>query len=504
MARFLHGLITLAASIAVGVLTLSPGAALAAAQGGGSAHAAAGGPKTVVTFTWGGSLADQMPAVPIFRAYGMHATFFAASGLLCHLSQAECAGSSPYLSVGDLHDIAAAGNEIGGLSVYHEQLTTMPVAEAKREICDDRSNLFQMGFRPTDFAYPFAVVSPAIEALVRECGYNAGLGTGTLRGAGLCETCAWAEAIPPLNPMNVRTPIEVNSVNTTWSARTYESIVRGAQRHGGGWIVFTIHDICPANCILGTTPSMLRSVLQWLRSQARHDVTVETMRQVIGGQVRRPVAAPAPRALRSPGVANARLADADGHQPACFVAASYGGTAATFTYRPTGGPHGSATETMRITRSGSDTAKLLQAMDLGLCAPSVSPGRAYTAGAWYRASGQTEIEIYRRTALDSWVYWTTSPAFPSSASWRQAAWKTPVVPPGTTALSFGLTTKSVGTITTTDYSLEPAKSDLGRILLFGLLAVLIAAALIARGQYKYVQHTRAEATEYADSVAAGS
>ncbi len=503
MARFLPWLMILAASVAVGIFTLSPGLALAAPGGRPAAvKATAARPKTVVTFTWGGSLADQMAALPIFRGYRMHATFFAASGLLCHLGQAECAKTSPYLTVGDLHEIAADGDEIGGLSVFHEQLTTMPVAEAKREICDDRSNLFQLGFRPTDFAYPFALVSPTLETLVKDCGYNAALGTGTLRGAGVCDTCAWAETIPARNPMNVRTPIEVNSVSTTWSARTFESVVRGAQQHGGGWIVFTIHDICPASCVLGTTPAILRGVLGWLQGQARHNVTVETMRQVVGGPVQRPVAGPAPRALPSPGVANASLLRAAGHQPACFQEASYGGTAASFVYHPTGGPHRSAAETIRITHTGSDTAKLLQDMDLGLCAPSVSSGRAYSAGVWYKASCPVQVEIYRRTKLDSWVYWTTSPAFQPSSAWRQATWKTPLVPSGTTALSFGLTTESAGTITTTDYSLTPAKSELGRILLIGLLAVIAAAALIARGHYRYVKYTRAEEAAHAESVGA--
>jgi peptidoglycan/xylan/chitin deacetylase (PgdA/CDA1 family) len=508
MARYLYWLIILAVSTAMGIVTLSPGLALAA-PGRQPAVAKAtlaglGHPKTVVTFAWGGSLASQMPAVPILREYGMHGTFFAASGLLCQLSQAECATSSPYLSVRDLHEIAAAGDEIGGLSVFHEQLTGMPVAEAKREICDDRSNLIRLGFRVTDFAYPFAIVNPTLEALVRGCGYNAGLGTGTLRGAGLCDTCGWAENIPPLDPMDVRTPIEVNSVNTTWTARTYESIVTAAQRHGGGWIVFTIHDICPVNCALGTTPAILRSLLGWLKGQARHDVRVETMRQVIGGPMRSLVTSPAPRALPSPGVANASLAKAAGRQPVCFQEASYGGTDASFTYSPTGGLHGSAAETVRITHAGSDPAKLLQQMDLGLCAPSVSSGHAYTAGVWYKASGQTQIEIYRRGPLDNWAYWATSPAFPASASWRQAAWKTPLVPPGTTALSFGLTTTSVGTITTTDYSLMPAKSERGRILLLGLVAVLIAAALIARGHYRYLKFTKVAEAAHGDSVAARS
>jgi peptidoglycan/xylan/chitin deacetylase (PgdA/CDA1 family) len=460
-------------------------------------------PTVVVTFAWGGGMADQMPSLAMFRKYGMHATYFVPSGLVCTASQEQCQKSSPYLTINDLHAIAADGNEIGGLSVTHQRLTTMPIAEATREICDDRSNLFRLGFRPTDFAYPFALVSPAIEALTRACGYNAGLGTGTLRGAGRCDTCAWAETIPPQNPYNVRTPVEVNTVRTTWTPITYESIVSDARRHGGGWIIFTIHDICRTNCSLGTTPAILHGVLKWLHGQGRHNVVVKTMGQVIGGPVRPPVAGPSPRPLPPPGVANGDLAQAAGAVPACFQEMDYGETAASFSYQLGGGPHGSAAETITVTRTGSVHAKLVQAMDLGLCAPSVSPGNAYTAGAWYKSSQPTRIEIYRRTSLGGWAYWTTSPFFAASASWRQATWITPAVPPGTTAISFGLTANGIGAISTSNYSLKLAKSYKLLIMLGILLFVIVAAGLISRGYYRYNKFMKAEAAEAEAEALAG-
>jgi peptidoglycan/xylan/chitin deacetylase (PgdA/CDA1 family) len=501
MTRFTRILICIAAvwvaGAAVATFASPSGPAQAAASAPGGRPAAAGakttGAKTVVTFAWGGSLASQMPSLPMFRKYGMHATYFVASGLVCPLSRVACQQYSPYLTMPDIRKIAAYGDEIGGLSVLHEQLTTMPAAEAKREICDDRSNLLRWGFRPIDFAYPFAAVDPTVEALTRQCGYNAGLGTGTLRGAGRCNRCAWAESIPPKNPFNVRTPIEVNSVGTTWSVGTYESIVKGAQRHGGGWVIFTIHDLCPTNCALGITPSMLGQVLNWLHGQERRNIVVETMRQVIGGPVRPPAGAPAPRALPPPGVHNGNLGQATGNQPACFQKVDFGGTVASFTYHHSGGPHGFATETVSTTRPGSDSAKLLQVMDLGLCAPPVASGHAYTTGIWYESTCQAQIEIYRRTLTGSWVYWTTSPVFPAATSWRQAAWTTPAVPAGTTALSFGLTTNSVGTITTTEYSLELAKSYRELIFLGVLGFAILAGGLIARGHYRYAKYTKAEA-----------
>ena len=39
--------------------------------------------RTVVSFTWGGGLGDQMGALPVFQHYRMHATFYVPSGLVC-------------------------------------------------------------------------------------------------------------------------------------------------------------------------------------------------------------------------------------------------------------------------------------------------------------------------------------------------------------------------------------------------------------------------------------
>jgi peptidoglycan/xylan/chitin deacetylase (PgdA/CDA1 family) len=436
-----------------------------------------------------------MAATPILHRYGMHATYFVPSGLVCMQSQAQCRATSPYLTIGDVRALAAGGDEIGGLTVLHQQLAGLPAAETAREICDDRSNLSRWGFRPTDFAYPYATVTSQMQALTRQCGYNSGLGTGQLKGAGLCQTCALAETVPPRDPYDLRTPIEVNSVNTTWSVGTFESIVEAAQAHGGGWVIFTIHGVCPRNCPLGVTPGILGKVAGWLRGQAANGTVVRTIRQVIGGPVRPPVAGPRPRRIPSPGITNAQLAARTGGVPACFQQVVYGGTAATFRYEPAAGPHAEAAESVHITTLGSGTAKLLPTLDLGQCAPGVLAGHAYTAGVWYKSDHPVQLELYYRDSVGAWAYWTTSVTFPATAAWKQAAWTTPETPAGATAVSFGLTAMSTATITTTQYSLAPARSHKMIVLVGGLAVVIMAGGLIARGQYRYVRYARAEQAE---------
>ena len=415
--------------------------------------------RTVVTFTWGGGLADQMGALPVFQHYRMHATFYVPSGLVCQPGTSPGCPPSPYLTPGEVRQIAADGNEIGGLSVQHVPLAGLPAAEAQREICDDRVNLTRLGFRVTDFAYPFALVNPTLQDLARRCGYNSALGTGQLRGAGLCPHCAWAETIPPRNPYLLRAPIEVASVGTRWSPATFEKIVTGAQQHGGGWIIFTIHDVCAQACALGVTRPELGSVLGWLARQAGHGVSVRTVRQVIGGPVRPAVAGPGPRPLPPPGVVNSRLSavTADG-MPACFQAGRYGTNHATFRYRPRTGPGGAGAEVISLTQRKSGTAQIVPTMDLGACAPEVTAGRLYTLGAWYKSSGPVVFNTYYRTATGRWVFWVSSPPLAASSGWTRGTWTAPAVPSGATAVSFGLALSSDGTLATT--AVQPGPGSL--------------------------------------------
>jgi peptidoglycan/xylan/chitin deacetylase (PgdA/CDA1 family) len=460
--------------LAAVVLTLSAAPAKAQAAAGGAPPA--GGARTVVTFTWGGGLADQMGALPIFEQDRMHATFYVPSGYVCETATDPGCAHSPYLTLPDIRQIAAAGNEIGGLSVGHLPLTGFPGAEAQREICDDRVNLTRWGFRVTDFAYPFAEASRTLETLAQRCGYNSGLGTGQLRGAGLCPHCAWAETIPPQNPYLLRAPIEVSSVGTNWTAATFEQIVTGAQNHGGGWIIFTVHDVCAQACALGVTRAELSNVLAWLSQQASHGVSVQTVRQVVGGPVRPAVPGPRPPRIRPPGVANSRLALVTaGGVPACFQTARYGTNQATFRYLGRGGPAGAGAELVSVTGRTSGTAQLLPALDLGECAPTVSPGRSYTLGAWYKSSQPVTFNVYSRTSVGTWKFWVSSPPMAAAPGWTQVKWTPPAVPSGVSAISFGVALRSDGTVTTSRYSLVPVRYSSTRLI---ALSVGVAALVV--------------------------
>ncbi len=153
-----------------------------------------------------------------------------------------------------------------------------------------------------------------------------------------------------------------------------------AQHHGGGWVVFLIHDICPAYCTYGITSTQLTQVLSWIHGQRDSGLKVETVHQVIGGAVKPAVAGPAPAPIGGTGVANADLAAAAGSYPARFQPAHYGDNRASFSYQPSGGPGGSATETVSLTGAQSGDAKLLQETDLGSARRRSRPAAVMPSG----------------------------------------------------------------------------------------------------------------------------
>jgi peptidoglycan/xylan/chitin deacetylase (PgdA/CDA1 family) len=87
---------------------------------------------TVVTLTFDDGNADQMTAVSALSQYGLNGTFYVISGSV---------GAPGYLTRANLTTLAGAGNEIGGHTVSHPDLTTVPLDEVKRQVCNDRVTL---------------------------------------------------------------------------------------------------------------------------------------------------------------------------------------------------------------------------------------------------------------------------------------------------------------------------------------------------------------------------
>jgi hypothetical protein len=178
-------------------------------------------------------------------------------------------------------DQYAAGNEIAGHTATHANLKKLKTGPARQEVCGDRVALFDHGFQPVSFAYPFGGIDAGAEAVVAACGYNSGRGV-----SGVNDSKVFAETIPPLDAFATRTPPNPKQ-NTTLA--TIEGYVTAAEANGGGWVQLVFHHLCDQCDAYSITPANFSALLDWLQPRAAAGTVVETTTQVIGGPVNPPV-----------------------------------------------------------------------------------------------------------------------------------------------------------------------------------------------------------------------
>lgn len=410
--------------VAVALLALAPAAPAEAA------------PATVVSLTFDDGNADQMNAVAIMQKAGVKGTFYIISGLV---------GAPAYMTRANLNTIAAAGSEIGGHTVSHPELTTVSLKDAKREICDGRVMLDRWGFHDVrSFAYPYAAFNASTEGVVKACGFNNARTLGDIASPHSSVTLR-SGRIPPADTYDLPAPREIDN---TWTLAQMEAIVTDAERVGG-WVPFVFHHVCASGCALNITPTTFADFVAWLKTRPA-TTTVKTVGDVVGGAVKPVVSGPpwsSPTSLRNPS-----LERANGDVPRCWMPRGWGTHTATWT-RTADAHSGGFGEKLDITEYASGDAKLMPSLDMGDCLPSVTPGRTYTIGVWYKSTGASQFALYQRNTYGAWSYWTSSPYFAAAANWTHATWTTPPVPAEAAGMSFGLALVSNGSLTTDDYSL---------------------------------------------------
>jgi peptidoglycan/xylan/chitin deacetylase (PgdA/CDA1 family) len=434
---------------------------------------------TVVSLTFDDGTAGQFAAAQAMHRYGVAGTFFIITGAV---------GAPNYMSLPELHSLAAYGDEIGAHTVSHLDLVATTPAEARRQACVGRNILTRWGFRVTTFAYPDGAANRQVEAIVRDCGFDAARIAAGLAGPD-CPDCARVETVPAADPFAIRTPGQVDSGTTL--ADLEQSVLR-VQRTGGGWLPLVFHHVCPAACgVLSIRDTTFTAFVRWLAGERSHGITVQTVHQVLGGPARPAVTVPA---VHAHGIVNASMTEAGAKAgvnldmatpdrsgaPFCWMQGGYGQNKARWQRIRDGGRWA---ERLTVTRYRSGGAEFLQLFDLGECALPVRPGRSYELSASYRGTVTTQFSVYYRNAAGRWQYWTSSPYFSPSGQWARADWRTPPVPAGITGLSFGLSAFANGTLITDDYHFGPAAPRTAQVTVarVALLAVLLAiAGAIAR------------------------
>ncbi len=269
-------LLSAAVVVATMVVTLAPVLKIDAAT------------NTTVVLTFDDGLASQSVVPAMLDAHAMKGTFFINTSQI---------GVGGFLSWANLTTYQADGHEIGGHTLHHSDLTTLPLDQAANEICADRANLDSHGIDATDFAYPYGTgfQFPAVASIVKACGYNSARRANGLYSAQpecLGGGCGfpYADTTPPGDPYGVRT---ADNPQTATTLLEIETIVTQAEIHGGGLVPIVFHQICDACDPYSTTQATLQAFLDWLQPRAASGTLVKTMAQVIGGTVK-PIDATAP------------------------------------------------------------------------------------------------------------------------------------------------------------------------------------------------------------------
>jgi hypothetical protein len=245
--------------------------------------AIAAGAPTIVSLTFDDAQGTQYQVGSMLAQRSMHATFYVNTDFV---------GTSGRLTWSQISDLAATGNEIGGHTLDHLDLTDLSTADATRQVCDDRQAISSHGLTVTDFAYPYGDYTASVESIVKGCGYSS-----ARRSWGVCPLgdtltqCAaetWdkdpSETIPPQDILATRTIQSIRAWNTL---DDLEGAVTRAQSAGGGYITFVFHyvcDGCDPTSGYSVSPTILSGFLDWLAGGGSNGIYVRTVRDVVGDQ----------------------------------------------------------------------------------------------------------------------------------------------------------------------------------------------------------------------------
>jgi peptidoglycan/xylan/chitin deacetylase (PgdA/CDA1 family) len=225
--------------------------------------------NTVVSLTFDDGQASQAATQSMLASRGMAGTYY--------INSAQVGTSGYYMTWPQIHALADAGNEIGGHTLHHVNLTNVSATTAQTEVCQDRQNLLNQGFSPvSSFAYPEAAVNATAKQVVQQCGYTSGRGVGNIYSDG-----PYAETVPPGDAFELDTP---DGITTGTTVSDLQSYVTNAENNGGGWVIFTFHGICNNTCTNqnSMTTSTFTAFLDWLQTRSANGTVVRTVGEVMG------------------------------------------------------------------------------------------------------------------------------------------------------------------------------------------------------------------------------
>ncbi|WP_344356740.1 galactose oxidase early set domain-containing protein [Streptomyces gobitricini] len=139
--------------------------------------------------------------------------------------------------------------------------------------------------------------------------------------------------------------------------------------------------------------------------------------------------------------------------PECWSASGWGDNDFTFT-TTTDAHSGTRAMKVELTRRADGDRKAL-ITESASCAPTVVAERQYDLSLWYKSTTpDAAITLFRYDTTAGWQYWTDLKTLPVAGAYTRAEVRTPVVPPGTDRIAWGVSVFGTGGVTTDDYVME--------------------------------------------------
>jgi peptidoglycan/xylan/chitin deacetylase (PgdA/CDA1 family) len=219
--------------------------------------------NVIVSLTFDDGDADNYLIRQTLADNNLHATFYVVSGLI---------GASGYMTEKELHGLYEDGNEIGGHTLDHVQLSKANGVDLRKEVCQDRVNLLSLGFDAVSFSYPFGYYDEEAMTTVKDCGYNsARIVTDGPQG------------FPVEDPYELRAMPYI--VKDTGSIKIVRYVQEAAKENS--WAILIFHHICDGCDQYAFSYDDFVQFAQWLGYQQQtNGLKVMTVGQVIGGDVK--------------------------------------------------------------------------------------------------------------------------------------------------------------------------------------------------------------------------
>ncbi|MBX3192108.1 MAG: IPT/TIG domain-containing protein [Labilithrix sp.] len=388
---------------------------------------------TFVTLGFDDTLDSQFQAGEMLSRRGMCGTFYVNS------TRIDRRG---FMTRAELRSLAEAGHEIGGHTLNHLHLTIVDIDEQRRQICDDRARLVELGFEARSLAYPGGRVSEEARQIAIDCGYT----SARLVNGG-------AEVLPPVDLHMLRVTAAIKSTSTLADLQSWVT----RQEAKGGWVNLVFHPICRDCGSNSMDPAVLDAFIDWLDARRSRGTVVRTVHAMIGGHLRATVKGPPPPPPPAGGnmLRNGSFeldANGDG-APDCWVRGTPGGT--SHWERASDAVDGAWSERMMGAPGSSYTDRRLNTVqDMGSCAPAIAPGRRYRASVRFKSASRVAINAYYRDDGGFWQSWTSSPTFAPAESFTEAAWTLPPAPEDAAAIGIGIVVSEAKEAFVDDFRLE--------------------------------------------------